>query len=286
MATYLIGDVQGCYDELRALLRECGFNDREDLAIFLGDLVNRGPKSREVLQFVKGLGPSAITVLGNHDLHLLACAQGVRKPSRHDTIHDVLDAPDAPELMGWLRHQRLAYALPEHRLLCVHAGVLPQWTLESTLRYASELEQALQSPHYTDFLSGMYGNEPAAWRDTLTGPERLRVIVNALTRLRFCTAMQPDGTGGEMEFKIKDDADAAPPGYMPWFDVPERMTDSVRIAFGHWSTLGLRVNEQIIALDTGCVWGGKLSAIKLISSEYISNCEIYQQRCNGYQVPV
>jgi bis(5'-nucleosyl)-tetraphosphatase (symmetrical) len=277
MATFLIGDVQGCYDELRSLLRECKFNFTRDHAVFLGDLVNRGPKSLQVLQFVRDMGAQATVLLGNHDLHLLTTAIGIRKPSPKDTLTELLNHPDAPELLHWLRHQRLAYHLPEHRLLCVHAGVLPQWSLPQTLAYAQELEQVLQADDYAQFLSQMYGNEPVTWHENLQGHQRLRVIVNTLTRLRFCTQ------GGEMDFHTKEGASAAPVGYMPWFEVPRRATQTTRIAFGHWSTLGLRVSAQIAALDTGCVWGGALTALRLADQQQGITEHLFQVSCAGYQ---
>ncbi len=285
MSTFLIGDVQGCYDELRALLYECRFNASRDHAVFLGDLVNRGPKSLEVLQYVRGLGSSATTLLGNHDLHLLAVAYGVRAASRSDTLGNILTHPDREALLHWLRHQHMALHLPAHDLLCVHAGVLPQWSLSNALAYAQELEHALRADHFVSFLQGMYGNQPDAWRDDLQGNGRLRVIVNALTRLRFCSVMDEQGVGGVMEFQTKEGTTGAPAGYVPWFEVTHRATRDIRVAFGHWSTLSLRVNERIVALDTGCVWGGALSALRLASNEQGLAEQVFQITCAGYQVP-
>ncbi len=254
MALYLIGDLQGCHDALDRLLVDIDFSPSRDTAYFLGDLVNRGPDSAAVLRRLMGYGHAARCLLGNHDLHLLAVAHGVRRPSRRDTLQTVLEATDRHALLDWLRHQRLA--LWEHGVLMVHAGVLPSWSAAQTLQLAAEVESVLQSPELGEFLAQMYGNTPNAWHPSLAGAERLRVIVNALTRLRYCTAQ------GEMEFDTS--SGPAPVGHMPWFDVPERQTAEVCVAFGHWSTLGwLQDRSDVYSLDSGCVWGGQLSALKL-----------------------
>ncbi len=279
MATYFIGDVQGCYDELQALLALCNFDPQRDHALFLGDLVNRGPKSLQVLQFVRGLGASASTLLGNHDLHLLAVAHGIRPAHKSDTLSEVLASPERDVLLHWLQHQHMALHLPEHGLLCVHAGVLPQWSVAHTLTYAQELQRALRADDYMTFLQSMYGNAPDAWQNDLRGPERLRVIVNALTRLRFCSELDENGEGGVMEFNTKEGAASAPEGYVPWFKVQRRATHNTRIAFGHWSTLGLQVNAQIAALDTGCVWGGALTALRLADASEGQAEQIFQVPC-------
>ena len=255
MAVYLIGDVQGCDDALGRLLDEVGFSASRDTAYVLGDLVNRGPASRATVRRLMTLGSSAHCLLGNHDLHLLAVSQGIRPPHRSDTLDDILQAPDRPALLDWLRQRPLA--LQAHGWLMVHAGVLPQWDAAQTLALADELEQVLRSADWADFLREMYGNTPDRWSNGLQGSDRLRVIVNALTRLRFCTA------DGVMEFKTKDSAGAAPEGFMPWFDVPGRRSADERIAFGHWSTLGTVDRPGLLALDTGCVWGGCLTAARL-----------------------
>jgi bis(5'-nucleosyl)-tetraphosphatase (symmetrical) len=279
MTTYLIGDVQGCYEELQALLALCKFDPQHDHALFLGDLVNRGPKSLQVLQFVRGLGKSASTLLGNHDLHLLAVAHGIRPMHKSDTLSEVLASPERDALLHWLRHQHMALHLPEHGLLCVHAGVLPQWSVADTLTHAQELQQALRADDYVKFLQGMYGNTPDAWRDDLRGAERLRVIVNAMSRLRFCSELDENSEGGVMEFNTKEGAAGAPQGYVPWFKVQRRATQNIRIAFGHWSTLGLAVNAQIAALDTGCVWGGALTALRLAEASTARAEQIFQVPC-------
>lgn len=255
MALYLIGDVQGCDTALGRLLDEIAFSASRDTLVLLGDLVNRGPQSLAVLRRMMALDGSAHCLLGNHDLHLLAVAHGVRKPHRNDTLDDILKAPDRETLLGWLRGRPLA--LQMQGWLLVHAGVLPQWDAAQTLALASELEAGLRGPDGGVFLSNMYGNEPDRWSDDLQGLDRLRVIVNALTRLRFCSA------DGVMEFETKDSAASAPQGFMPWFDVPRRRSEGSRIAFGHWSTLGAVSRTGLLALDTGCVWGGCLTAARI-----------------------
>jgi bis(5'-nucleosyl)-tetraphosphatase (symmetrical) len=252
---YLVGDVQGCDDALQRLLAELAFSPSRDRLVLLGDLVNRGPASRAVLQRVVGLGDAAVSLLGNHDLHLLAVAHGARRARKGDTLHDILDAPDAARHIDWLRHQRLAHL--EAGWLCVHAGVVPQWDTTQVLALAAEVQAVLRSPGLADWLPLMYGDEPTRWSDDLQGEARLRFIVNALTRLRFCTA---DGT---LDLKTKDGAGAAPAGHWPWFDVPGRATALQPMAFGHWSTLGLVNRPLLLATDTGCVWGGCLTAVRV-----------------------
>jgi bis(5'-nucleosyl)-tetraphosphatase (symmetrical) len=258
MAVYLIGDIQGCDAPLERLLQQIDFSPSRDQLYVLGDLVNRGPDSAGVLRRLMAMGRAVQCVLGNHDLHLLAVAAGACTTRRLDTLDDLLNAPDLFAMLDWLRHQRMA--LYEHGILMVHAGVLPAWTPDKTLALAAEVEAVLQSDDLAAFLHQMYGNQPAAWQDDLTGTDRLRVIVNALTRLRFCSAE------GVMEFEAKEGAHAAPEGFMPWFDVPGRQTAHVPVAFGHWSTLGWLGRPDVLALDTGCVWGGCLSALRLQAS--------------------
>jgi bis(5'-nucleosyl)-tetraphosphatase (symmetrical) len=255
MALYMIGDVQGCDAALGRLLDDIGFSPSRDTLYLLGDLVNRGPASLAVLRRLIALEGSAHCLLGNHDLHLLATAHGVRKSHRSDILGDVLAAPDREALLDWLRARPMA--LFEHGWLMVHAGVLPQWDAADTMARAHELEAVLRSGDWVGFLHEMYGNEPPLWSDSLRGAARLRVIVNTFTRLRFCTGQ------GVMEFESKDSAGAAPPGFMPWFDVPGRRTEGVPIAFGHWSTLGAVHRKDLQALDTGCVWGGCLTAARI-----------------------
>lgn len=252
---YLVGDVQGCDAALGRLLDACGFTPSRDRVVILGDLVNRGPGSTAVLRRLAGLGDAAVCLLGNHDLHLLAVAHGVRPLHRGDTFGDAIDAPDAPALLEWLRSQRMAHV--EAGWLCVHAGLPPSWNTARTLELAGELHALLRGADLGTFLHQMYGNEPRRWRDDLMGAERWRFIVNALTRIRFCAA---DGT---LEFETKEGAGAAPPGHVPWFDVPGRRSAGEPVAFGHWSTLGLIVRPDLLALDTGCVWGGQLTAVRV-----------------------
>lgn len=255
MATYFIGDLQGCDGPLGHLLEHIHFSPSRDTLYLLGDLVNRGPASLAVLRRLIALEGAAHCLLGNHDLHLLAVAHGVRKPHRSDTVNDILTAPDRDALLTWLRQRPLA--LQAQGWLLVHAGVLPQWDAQQTLALAREVEHALQGADWGTLLHQMYGNSPDHWHDDLQGYDRLRVIVNALTRLRFCSA------SGVMEFATKDSADAAPDGFMPWFDVPGRRTSHTPVTFGHWSTLGSVQRPGVLPLDTGCVWGGSLTAARL-----------------------
>jgi bis(5'-nucleosyl)-tetraphosphatase (symmetrical) len=265
---FLIGDLQGCSDALDRLLAEIGFSPSRDRLHVLGDLVNRGPDSLGVLERLHALGDAAVSLLGNHDLHLLVVAAGVRKTHRGDTLDGVLNSPRRDAWLNWLRHGKLADTA--HGWLLVHAGVLPQWSVEQTLALAGEVEAMLRSAQFDDFLPQMYGNAPVRWDDALQGHERWRVIVNALTRLRFCTV---DGT---MEFSAKEGADAAPPGYAPWFDIPLRRSAGTPVAFGHWSSLGLIQRPDLLALDTGCVWGGPLSAARVDGGR----CEVFQVPCS------
>jgi len=261
MAIYAVGDIQGCHTELVQLLEKIRFDPVSDKLWLVGDLVNRGADSLQVLRLVKSLGDSAITVLGNHDLHLLAVASGTSRLHRGDTLDEILNAPDRDELLNWLRNQRLLHV--EGEFVLVHAGLLPCWTVQQAARLAREVEADLQSPDYVDFLSHMYGNQPDAWDDGLTGFKRLRVITNALTRMRICTDR------GEMEFDFKAEQENIPRGYRPWFDVPGRASADATVIFGHWSALGLMIKENAIALDTGCLWGGPLTAIRLEDREVI-----------------
>jgi len=282
MGLYLISDVQGCDDALQRLLDEVSFSPSRDTLYLLGDLVNRGPDSAAVLRRLMKYGSAAQCLLGNHDLHLLAAAHGVRKPSRSDTLHNVLDAPDRCAMLDWLCRQRLAIRenIGGKDYLMVHAGVLPGWSADQTVAFAAEVESALSGPGLGDFLRQMYGNEPAQWRDDLTGAARLRCIVNALTRIRFCT---PEG---EMEFDAKGlTADAAPPGYMPWFEVPSRQTAGSIVAFGHWSTLGWLDRPDLLSLDSGCVWGGCLSALRLADAASGTTQALFQVKCKAAQKP-
>lgn len=271
---YLIGDLQGCCDAFDRLLDMLGFSPSRDALHVLGDLVNRGPASLATLQRLHGLGNAAHCLLGNHDLHLLAVAEGVRPLHRNDTLRQVLMSPQREAWLDWLR-QRCKLADTAHGWLLVHAGVAPQWDAAQTLALADEVQQLLAGPDLPGFLRVMYGNEPARWHDDLAGAERWRLVINVLTRMRFCSA---DGT---LDFKTKDSADTAPPGLMPWFEVPGRRTAGQPIAFGHWSTLGLRNQPGLLALDTGCVWGGALTAVRVDGGRR----ELFQVACEQAQAP-
>ena len=252
---YLIVDVQGCADALGRLLQTIGFSPSRDRVLVLGDLVNRGPASLPALRRLRALGASATCLLGNHDLHLLAVACGARRAHRSDTVDAILAAPDRDAWLEWVRTRPLAARFSGW--LCVHAGVPPQWDAEGTLGLAAELHTVLGGTALAEFLPTMYGNDPARWDDALTGADRWRCAINALTRMRFC---QADGT---MDFGTKGGPDAAPADHRPWFEWPHRRTAGVPMAFGHWSALGLVDRPDLLALDTGCVWGGSLSAMRV-----------------------
>ena len=266
MATYAIGDVQGCFGALQRMLDKIRFDVARDQLWFVGDLVNRGPDSLAILRFVKNLGDRAVTVLGNHDLHLLMVAEGCAQPLKNDTLREVLEAPDRKELLHWLRCQRMMYS--RDGFVMVHAGLLPSWSVEKALSLAREVEDALRGENYHELAARMYGNQPLQWRDDLSGIDRLRVIINAMTRLRVCTA------DGVMEFAYKGKPENSPPGYLPWYDVPGRMNRDATIICGHWSALGLLLRDDLLALDTGCLWGGNLSAVCL------ENRRLFQVSCD------
>jgi len=251
---YLIGDLQGCCDPLDQLLATLDFSPSRDRIHLLGDLVNRGPQSLPVLRRLCALGDAAQCLLGNHDLHLLAVAQGVRKAGKGDTLDAILADPQRDALLDWLRHRHLA--TQACGWLLVHAGVIPQWSADATLAHAREIESLLRSDDIAQFLPTMYGNEPRRWDPALQGPDRWRFIVNVLTRMRLCSA------DGELELK-KDGPGEAPPGMKPWFSHPQRLTRDVPIAFGHWSQLGLVDSPLLLSTDTGCVWGGALTAVRV-----------------------
>jgi len=258
MAVYAIGDVQGCFDELQALLDQIDFDPRRDSLWFAGDLVNRGPSSLETLRFARSL--NAVTVLGNHDLHLLAaaCMPGERK--RKDTLQAIFEAPDAGQLLDWLRHRPLLHHDEALGYTLLHAGLPPQWDLATARACANEVEQVLRSDRYEQFFAAMYGDEPDLWSPALQGQERLRFIVNCFTRLRYCDS------SGRLALEEKGPPGSQPPHLRPWFDWPQRNSRDMRILFGHWSTLGAYDAPGIHALDTGCLWGGKLTACRLDTS--------------------
>lgn len=279
MALYCIGDIQGCDSALGRLLDEIGFSASRDTVYLLGDLVNRGPESAAVLRRCMQQGDALRPLLGNHDLHLLAAAHGARKPSRKDTLEQVLKAADRDAMLDWLRRQPLmrTHLHAGERLAMVHAGLLPAWTVDEALALASEVQQVLRGPGLSDFLHQMYGNGPDRWDPALTGMDRLRTIVNAMTRLRFCSA------DGVMDFESTESAQKAPEGLMPWFDVPGRRAAGALVAFGHWSTLGLLDRPDTLALDTGCVWGGCLSAMRFGAT--LAERELLQVHCEQSQQP-
>lgn len=259
MAIYAIGDIQGCYDDLLRLLDVIQFNPENDQLWFVGDLVNRGSKSLETLRFVKNLGDSAITVLGNHDLHLLAIYYLQKKAKKKDSLDAILKAPDKEELLDWLRTRPLFHYNDEYCLL--HAGLPPQWDFAQTKEMAILLEQVLQGDNYIDFFKQMYGDLPNKWSDDLHGIERLRFTLNCFTRLRYCEA---DGT---MDFHYKGSPGTQPEHLQPWFSVKNRKSIGMKIVFGHWSTLGFYQGNHCYGIDTGCLWGGQLTALKLDSNQ-------------------
>ncbi len=281
MKTYVIGDLQGCHEQALSMLdriREHAARDgvAEPAILFAGDLINRGPDSLATLRHVRKLamasGGLIDSVLGNHDLHLLAVAYGIRPEHKSDTLAEILHAPDRDELIDWVRQRPLAIRVPGHVL--VHAGLLPQWTPAQAMALAGEVQQMLRGPNLAEFLAEMYGNQPDQWSDDLQGADRLRCIINAMTRLRFCTA------DGVMDFKMKESGTAEEgSGLMPWFDVPGRRSARETVVFGHWSALGLTIKPHLIGLDSGCVWGGQLSAVCL------EDRALLQVQCPAFQTP-
>jgi bis(5'-nucleosyl)-tetraphosphatase (symmetrical) len=267
MSTYAVGDIQGCYAAFERLLDAIAYTPGSDRLWLVGDLVNRGPDSLAVVQRVRALGAAAITVLGNHDLHLLAVAEGIRKAHKDDTLDALLAAPQRGALLHWLRRQNMMHVEGEYAL--VHAGLLPAWTTDRGLELGREVECALRSPRYREFLQCMYGNHPDRWSDDLERVDRLRVIVNAMTRMRVCT---PDGA---MNLTFKGRPEDAPAGYLPWFAVPHRASRDRTVICGHWSGLGLRTEPRLLALDSGCLWGGTLSAVRL------EDRKLFQVSCVG-----
>lgn len=255
MATYAIGDVQGCYSSLQQLTRTIRFNPQEDRLWFVGDLVNRGPDSLHVLRYIKNLGPAAVTVLGNHDLFLLAVAAGVTTLRRNDTVAQVLEAPDRDELLDWLRQQPLLYCEGEYVL--VHAGLLPQWTAKEAQQLAQEAETSLRGDQYTDTLWALHPTGHLQWAPELAGPVRFASIITVLTRLRTCS------DEGVMESSFSGPPELTPKGFYPWFNVPSRRSATATIVIGHWAAMGLRITSRLLALDSGCVYGRQLSAIRL-----------------------
>jgi bis(5'-nucleosyl)-tetraphosphatase (symmetrical) len=256
MAVYALGDIQGCLSSLQQLLDKLNFDPAQDRLWFVGDLVNRGPQSLETLRYIRGLGDSAITVLGNHDLHMMAIAQGLRQQTYKDNLDDVLRAPDRDELFDWMRQQPLLHYDAALDFTMVHAGLSPAWDLAEARRCAAEVESVLRSDDYQLFITRMYGDEPNRWDDTVTGVERWRYIINCFTRLRFCDA------AGRLSLK-ENGAPQQHEDLTPWFRMPGRRSSGLRIVFGHWSTLGRYHGENVYCLDSGCVWGGEMTALRL-----------------------
>ncbi len=275
MPVYAIGDIQGCYDALQALLAKFRFDPERDRLWFTGDLVNRGPRSADVVRFVRDLGDRAVCVLGNHDLHLLAIAAGHVQPKKRDSLTDILNAPDREALLGWLRRRPFLHHDQKLGHTLVHAGLVPQWDLAEAGRLAAEIETTLQGPAGNELLRHMYGDMPARWGEALQGWERARLIVNAFTRLRFCAA------DGEMHLQHKGAPGTQPSHLMPWFQVPGRRSRGLHIIFGHWSTLGVWNSDGVICIDSGCLWGHSLTAVRLDGREP----EFFRVACAQQQVP-
>jgi bis(5'-nucleosyl)-tetraphosphatase (symmetrical) len=275
MATYAIGDIQGCLDDLNALLKKIHFNPKKDTLWFAGDLVNRGDKSLETLRFIKNLGASAISVLGNHDLTLLALAQGNKKV-RYHTLHNILNAPDREELLLWLRHRPLLHHDATLGYTMIHAGLPPQWDLALAQQCAHEVEHILQGSQYPDFMNNMFGDQPKKWQASLTGWDRLRFITNSFTRMRYCKPK------GKLNFKDKGPIGSQKKGYIPWFTLKKRKNKDLNIIFGHWSTLfGETQQNNVHALDTGCLWGGRLTAMRLDNTSK-SKPKLISVKCKKY----
>lgn len=272
MAVYAIGDVQGCYDPLQRLLAELNFDPAADRLWFAGDLVNRGPQSLPVLRLVHSLGDRAVTVLGNHDLTLLAVAEGYRQAKHKDSFHSILEAPDRDTLLGWLRRRPLLHHDPALGFTLVHAGIPPQWDLPQARSCAGELEKTLQGAEYGSFLANMFGSEPRRWRDDLEGFDRLRYIVNGFTRMRFCAV------DGALNFAEKGAPGRQPAHLLPWFQVPGRRNAGINIVFGHWAALGYYRAAGLYGLDSGCVWGGRLTALRLDTPDDPRCAECWEMR--------
>jgi bis(5'-nucleosyl)-tetraphosphatase (symmetrical) len=271
MSIYVIGDVQGCFDELQELVDYIAFNRKKDQLWFVGDLVNRGPKSLETLRWVKSLDNSAVMVLGNHDLHLLAAHAGIRKVGPTSSLYKVLHAKDRGELIDWLRKQSLMRYNKSLNFALVHAGLAPQWSIKDALRYAKEVETVLRSKKYKDFLYNMYGDQPKQWDGRLKGWNRLRTITNIMTRARYCNHK------GEMNFTDKGPPGTQTASFKPWYEIPSRKSQNTTVVFGHWSTLGHIHDHNIISTDTGCLWGGYLTAVRIEKEKLIT----YQVDCEA-----
>lgn len=266
MSVYAIGDLQGCYDELQRLLERIQFDANKDTLWFVGDIVNRGPQSLQCLRYIIELGDAAITVLGNHDLCLIASSLSIRKTGATDTLDEILQAPDRDELIDWLRRQPLMVRDDTLDYSMVHAGLAPQWTSEQALDLSKEVTAVISGPDYREFFQSMYGNHPVCWSDELRGMDRLRFIVNAMTRMRYCTAQ------GELDFKQNGAPGSQPDGLFPWYEIDGRRSAGEKIIAGHWSTLGRLEKNNVYALDTGCVWGGQLTAMRIDCEKPVYTC--------------
>ena len=274
MAVYAIGDIQGCFDELQDLLELIHFDPQHDQCWFAGDLVNRGPKSLETLRFIRDLGSSAVCVLGNHDLHLIAAAHGHPLENDDHTLDHILNAPDRDELIDWLRQQPLLHHDNEIGFTMIHAGLPPQWDLLLAQQCAQEVETVLRGDALADFIRHMYGNKPDVWSPDLSGRERLRFSINCFTRMRFCNA------AGQLKLKHKGPPGSQPPGFHPWFELADRRSKDLNILFGHWSTLGARNDPGIYPLDTACLWGGELTALRIDTTP-----QWFSLPCPGQKTP-
>jgi len=273
MAIYAIGDLQGCYDDFRRLLDKCQFNADEDTLWLAGDLINRGPNSLDTLRYVISLGDAVISVLGNHDLHMLAVDVGI-KTTRDPDLIKILDAPDRQQLMHWLRQRPLIHHDAVSGYSMVHAGIYPQWNLAQAQAYAAELHTVLRSDNYQNFFEHMYGDQPDRWSEDLRGWDRLRFICNSFSRMRFCSH------DGQLYLQAKGPPGTQPDGFHPWYTVNDRKTQDQKIIFGHWSTLGRLSTNNVYALDTGCIWGGELTALRIDTAEprYINiKCPAYRE---------
>jgi len=270
MATYAIGDIQGCFDQFRCLLKEISFDAKKDALWLAGDLVNRGPASLETLRYLSSSKAIIRTVLGNHDLHLLAIAAGVRKPGKHDTFDEILNAPDRDQLLKWLRNRPLFHYDKKNDIAMVHAGIPPKWSVTQAANYAQEVESILRGPRADDFFKHMYGNEPSQWKKSLTGFDRLRTITNYLTRMRICDKK------GRLDLSFDTVPSKIPSGFMPWYAHSNRESRSSTILFGHWAALEGKTGQKgVYALDTGCVWGRSLTALRLEDKKLFScDCSV------------
>lgn len=274
MAIYAIGDVQGCFDELMQLIEQISFNPEKDLLWFVGDIVNRGPNSLETLRWVKSQGNSAVVVLGNHDLHLLAAYTGAKQLKESSSLHKVLQAKDVKDLIDWLRHRSVMHYDADLNIAMVHAGLVPQWNILEARNRAVEVEKILRSDDYKEFLQHMYGNKPDLWQDSLEGWERLRMIINIFTRIRYCD------NKGVVEFNEKGPPGTQAENLKPWFQIKKRKSQETKIIFGHWSTLGHYSFDNVIATDTGCIWGGALTAVRIDNHKN----QKFQVACEAKQV--